>query len=380
MAHNLVELVLNSKEANAPTVFVKHPFDIGDRIEIKEEQLVVEHISLLFTVFKKVKSNQLVQIPNIVLNTLWIENISRSQAMREQLTIPVDFSTTFEDIQLLKTEMSRFVNDKDNNRDFFPDVEIQTAGINEMDKLELLINISHKSNWANETVRAARRSKFMCALVLALRKVPIAGPGGANADLGSSDNPTYSVAISDAVAVKNKQDFVEKQEASRLVPSRKTTDSKVPDRLGPLSETKAMSMLNERSPAVDGARDSTAAFYGFRDVDRNKSEMQELEEVRGVLRRTTTRGRRKSGRSDKSSTSVSSMSGIVRSASGPRVGVTAPSSMYDVQRSRSYRTSEDSDALPRMSSRPSSPGRGYLPTASQSPRPPLPPTPQQWRG
>jgi len=33
-------------------------------------------------------------------------------------------------------------------------------------------------NWSNETVRAARRSKFMCALVLALRKVPDLSPGG----------------------------------------------------------------------------------------------------------------------------------------------------------------------------------------------------------
>ena len=353
-------------------MFVKHPFDIGDRVELKEEQLVVEHISLLFTVFKKVKSNQLVQIPNIVLNTLWIENISRSKAMREQLSIYVDFGTTFEDIQLLKNEMNKFVTDKDNSRDFFPDVDIQTTGINEMDKIELLINISHKSNWANETVRAARRSKFMCALVLALRKVPINGPGGGGADLGSSDNPTYSVAISDSLAAKNKQEYAEKQESARLV-SNKKTDSRMGERLAPPTETRAMNMLNERSPALDGARDSEPSL-GYRDADRTKSETQDLEEVRGVLRRENTKGRRKSGRSDKT-TSTGSQSGIVRTASGPKTGVSAPSSMHE-QRSR--RTSADSEVLPRMPPLPPSPGRGYGPVPYPSPIPPLPPTPQ-WR-
>ena len=347
-------------------LFVKHPFDIGDRVELKEEQLVVEHISLLFTVFKKIKSNQLVQIPNIVLNTLWIENISRSKAMREQLSIYVDFGTTFEDIQLLRNELTRFVTDKENNRDFFPDVEIQTIGINEMDKLELLVEVTHKSNWANETVRASRRSKFMCALVMAIRRVPINGPGGGGAGLGSSDNPSYSVNMSDAAAMKNKKDFADKQEAARLVPSKKS-EGKSEDKTGLSAEARAMNMLNERSPALDGARDDESIAASLLDSERAKSQSQELEEVRGILRRETTKGRRKSARSGEQG------SGLYRQTSQPRSTVTPPPETHEGQRQR--RPSTDStEALPAVPPVPLSQGRSFgafpVPPGSQH---------QQWR-
>lgn len=199
-------------------LFVKHPFDVGDRVDIGENQLVVERISLLFTVFRKVKDHKTTQVPNIILNSNWIENVTRSKAMREQVLLYVNFDTTLEDIQLLKNEMSAFVLDKENNRDFQPDVDIEVTGIAEMNKLELKIEIRHKSNWSNEAVRASRRSKFMCALVLALRKIPIYGPGAGDAALGDSAKPTYSVTISDEQAAANRKEFADNKDKKRLVP------------------------------------------------------------------------------------------------------------------------------------------------------------------
>jgi hypothetical protein len=155
-------------------LFVKHPYDIGDRVDITTEQLIVEHIALLYTVFKRVSNGKTVQIPNIVLNSLWVENITRSKAMREQVSVFCAFDTSFEDVNSLKQEMIAFVRDPANSRDFYPDIEIEVVSIAEMNKLELRVEILHKSNWSNESLRTARRSKFMCALVLALRKVPIA--------------------------------------------------------------------------------------------------------------------------------------------------------------------------------------------------------------
>ena len=125
-------------------LFVKHPYDVLDRVDIGDEQLVVKHISLLFTVFKHVNNHKLTQVPNIVLNTQWINNVSRSDAMREQLQLYVDFGTTLEDIQLLKNEMQAFVNTKDNSRDFQPDIDIEITGLAEMNKMELKVEIRHK--------------------------------------------------------------------------------------------------------------------------------------------------------------------------------------------------------------------------------------------
>ncbi|KAE8353688.1 Mechanosensitive ion channel-domain-containing protein [Aspergillus coremiiformis] len=168
-------------------LFVKHPFDVGDRVEIETKPYTVQRISLLFTVFCSVADHRTTQVPNVVLNTLWIDNFTRSNAMHETLTIPIKFDTSFSDIQLLRDEMEAFVRDKDNSRDFQPDVNIDVAGVGDMDKLELAVTICHKSNWAIESVRVARRSKFMCALVAAVRRIPIRAPA-ADAAATEEDN------------------------------------------------------------------------------------------------------------------------------------------------------------------------------------------------
>lgn len=247
------------------------------------------------------------QIPNILLNSLWIENTSRSRAMREQLTVPVDFGTTFEDIQLLKTELQKFVSDKDNSRDFMPEVDIQVLDIADMDKLALCVEVVHKSNWSNETVRASRRSKLMCALVLALRKVPINGPSGGSAAVGSSDNPQYTVAVSDREAAQFRKAYALEKEQARMVPTTKLTSPTAKNAgLTHAEEQKAVDLLNERNPALDGARDASDIY---RDPSRSgNTQTNEREEFGSVLRRETTKGRRKSGRtlSTKSVSSVRS--------------------------------------------------------------------------
>lgn len=319
-------------------LFVKHPFDVLDRVDIGDDQLVVKHISLLFTVFKHVTTHKMTQVPNIVLNTMWVQNVSRSDAMREQLSIYIDFGTTLEDVQLLRNEMQAFVTDKENSRDFQPDIDVEITGIAAMDKMELKVEIRHKSNWSNETVRAARRSKFMCALVLALRKIPINGPGGGGPALGSVDQPTYSVTVSDAQAAANRDAAAKAQDAKRLFPAGKSdlpTKSKPaekpdsspknglagvisstePDmrdsitppplrlRHPPASESNALATLNSRRPAADTASTPgdqlepttprsiahSVSTMDMPDVDRTVS----IEEVRGLLRRQSTRGKRR---------------------------------------------------------------------------------------
>ncbi|KAM5486237.1 hypothetical protein McanCB56680_001318 [Microsporum canis] len=200
-------------------LFVKHPYDVGDRVHINDNELMVEHISLLFTIFRDIRNHKTIQVPNIVLNTQWIENVTRSSAMREQLTLTCDFGTSFGDIQLLKREMQTFVRAKDNSRDFGPDVDVEVSGLGEMNKLELKVEIRHKSNWHNEVVRATRRSKFLCALVLAVKKIPIYGPGGGDAALGDISKPSYSVSISHEQAQHSKDEFAAKKEAKRMIPT-----------------------------------------------------------------------------------------------------------------------------------------------------------------
>ena len=102
-------------------LFIKHPYDVGDRVSINDVQLVVEHISLMYSVFKRVDSDATVQIPHNIANTLWIENISRSRAMKERLKLSVAATTSNDDILALRGELQKFVTAEDNRRDFQPE-------------------------------------------------------------------------------------------------------------------------------------------------------------------------------------------------------------------------------------------------------------------
>jgi small-conductance mechanosensitive channel len=284
-------------------LFVKHPFDVGDRVDVSEVQYIVERMSLLYTVFRRVKDHKRTQVPNIVLNSVWIDNVSRSKAMRERIPLFVDFGTSFEDLDLLKKEMTDFVRDKDNARDFQPDIDIEVIGVAEMNKMEIQIEIRHKSNWANEAIRAARRSKFMCALVLATRKVPIAGPAGNGPAAGSAANPNYSVTISDDNAKKNREDFDLGADKKRLVPLKEQNQtSAVVSRLEALDvagttgsearEASAVDHLIKRNVAVD----PEDMLDQDRELHMDKQRSNDVEDVRNILRRESTVGRRRAGR------------------------------------------------------------------------------------
>ena len=165
-------------------IFLKHAYDVGDRIEVynvaatSRTSVVVERISILYTVFRRIDNGKELQMSNERLNMKRIENVSRSGANREEISIYADFNTTFTDIENLKAGLVRFVRSKENTRDYQPNVEVRLNNIFEMNKLELVCSFYHKSNWANEELRAARSSKFKCALLSLIRGMPFAKPGG----------------------------------------------------------------------------------------------------------------------------------------------------------------------------------------------------------
>lgn len=76
---------------------------------------------------------------------------------------------------------------------------------------------SAKSNFANDSLYSRRRTKFMCALLSALRKHDIKSPGGGGPPpVGSWENPGYSVAVTDAEAQEARAKYEAEEEAKRL--------------------------------------------------------------------------------------------------------------------------------------------------------------------
>lgn len=365
-------------------LFVKHPFDVGDRVTINNEDLIVERISLLFTVFRTINDQRTTQCPNIVLNTLWVDNITRSNAMRERLTLTVDFGTSFADVQLLKKEIENFVRDKENYRDFQPDVDVELLGVGNMDKLELRVEIRHKSNWSNESIRATRRSKFMCALVVAVRKIPIYGPGGGGAALGDPSNPSYSVSVSDEQAKAYREKAAQDKEAGRLIPKTQLKDLKSLTE-SPILEAKSTATdlgdsasnvqyrgasasanadaafanaLNTHSPGADKARPDDDALYRAPSGSTAGGNNLDVSETTGLLRGAST-GRRKrsitlsrSGTGARPGTATGAGAGA---AATPTVSAPAEYHEYDTY----YGQHEEEPSNPYGHQYTSQPGRPY---------------------
>jgi small-conductance mechanosensitive channel len=123
-------------------IFIKHPYDVGDQVDINNLPLIVEHISLLYTIFRQVGSGASIQIPNIVNNGQWIKNTSRSKAMTEMYEFSINAKTKIDAIENLGAELRNFT--RDNQRDFQPEVDVQLASIGNMKELVLRVGICHK--------------------------------------------------------------------------------------------------------------------------------------------------------------------------------------------------------------------------------------------
>lgn len=194
-------------------LFVKHPYDVGDRVVINDIELIVEHISLLYTVFHRVGSHRVLQISNIKNNDNVIDNVSRSKAMKEQITLSVHADTPFADIERLKAELEAFMQHPDNKRDFHGSVEVEMMGVKDLKQLDLTVSVLHKSNWSNEPLRQSRRNKLLAAIIATLRSVGIY-PAGADKPINIlppydavARAPIRAAVAADAAIVKQMQDL-----------------------------------------------------------------------------------------------------------------------------------------------------------------------------
>ncbi|KAF8070126.1 Mechanosensitive ion channel-domain-containing protein [Lyophyllum atratum] len=181
-------------------LFVKHPFDVGDRVNINKEYYTVKEIRLLSTVFLDSNST-LVQAPNTILNTLFIQNIRRSPQMSETFTFDVSYATTFEDLERLREKMLEFI--KAERRDYQPAFDVAVKDFPEQEKMTLTADIKYKSNGQQGALKAKRRNKWICALKTALSELAIYGPKG-NPDAPPSTT-RYTQVPYDEVIAKERQ-------------------------------------------------------------------------------------------------------------------------------------------------------------------------------
>ncbi|KAL3473341.1 Mechanosensitive ion channel-domain-containing protein [Aspergillus californicus] len=162
-------------------VFVKHPFDVGDRVTIYGnagdaglgDDYYVKQISLLYTEFKKMQGH-VVQAPNSYLNTLFVLNQRRSGALAEAVPINIKYGTSVDQIDALRQRLVEFV--RSERREFQTNILTELRQVTDNFSITLNIVFFYKSNWQNEGLRLQRRNKFICMLMIALQEIGIEGP------------------------------------------------------------------------------------------------------------------------------------------------------------------------------------------------------------
>ncbi|KAI9808994.1 MAG: hypothetical protein M1825_002283 [Sarcosagium campestre] len=162
-------------------VFVKHPFDVGDRVSIYGntgskglgDDYLVKEISLLYTEFKKLEG-QIVQAPNSYLNTLFILNMRRSGGLAEAVPVTVKFGTTLDQIDSLRQRLLDFVTEE--KREYQGKILTELREVIEAHAITINVVFFYKSNWQNELLRLQRRNKFICAMMVSMQELGIEGP------------------------------------------------------------------------------------------------------------------------------------------------------------------------------------------------------------
>ncbi|KAF2187034.1 mechanosensitive ion channel-like protein family [Zopfia rhizophila CBS 207.26] len=162
-------------------VFVKHPFDVGDRVGIygntgalgRGDDYFVKEIALLYTEFKKMEGH-VVQAPNSYLNTLFILNQRRSGGLAEAVPVTIKFGTTLDQIDSLRQRLLEFV--RSEKREYQSNILTELREVSEAHAITLNVVFFYKSNWQNELLRLQRRNKFICALMVSMQELGIEGP------------------------------------------------------------------------------------------------------------------------------------------------------------------------------------------------------------
>ncbi|KAJ3178978.1 hypothetical protein HDU87_003247 [Geranomyces variabilis] len=142
-------------------LFVTHPYDAGDRVVIDAQNLLVEEVGVLTTVFKRM-DGQLIYAPNTLVSQKLITNLRRSSDQSEAIEVQIDFNTPEDRIRLLRERLVEFV--KSEPREFVGTCDVHIADIENVNKVKLNVILKHKGNWQDGSKRWGRRTMFMYAL------------------------------------------------------------------------------------------------------------------------------------------------------------------------------------------------------------------------
>ncbi|KAL0422947.1 UNVERIFIED_CONTAM: Mechanosensitive ion channel protein 6 [Sesamum latifolium] len=151
-------------------VFVMHPFDVGDRCEIDDVQMIVEEMNILTTVFLRF-DNQKIIYPNVTLATRPINNYYRSPDMGDAIDFAVHMATPAEKIAVMKQRIVSYI---DNRSDYwYPGPTIVLMNLENLQILKMSVWLRHRMNHQNMGERWKRRAFLVEEMVKIFKELDI---------------------------------------------------------------------------------------------------------------------------------------------------------------------------------------------------------------
>ncbi|CAM0958890.1 unnamed protein product [Alopecurus aequalis] len=151
-------------------LFVMHPFDVGDRCEIEEVQVVVEEMNILTTVFLRY-DNLKMYYPNNILATKPIMNFCRSPDMGEGIDFSIHVATSVEKLALMKERILCYIDNKKEH--WYPGAMVVLRDVDDTNKLKVSIWLRHTLNFQDMGMRFVRRELVLQEMIKVLKDLDI---------------------------------------------------------------------------------------------------------------------------------------------------------------------------------------------------------------
>jgi len=136
-------------------LFITHPFDVGDRIEIDGQAYLVKDFGLTNVTMKKPNGEE-IYAPTSELTSKFINNIRRSSPLIQVFNITVNSkSTTAKQIEALQERLQKFV-DKE-SRNFQGRCVVSATDILDELRMNIAIIVQHKHN-GQDAIRVRQRN------------------------------------------------------------------------------------------------------------------------------------------------------------------------------------------------------------------------------
>ncbi|XP_071924417.1 mechanosensitive ion channel protein 6-like [Coffea arabica] len=151
-------------------LFIMHPYDVGDRCEIEEVQMVVVEMNILTTEFERYDGQKIIY-PNSILATRPIGNYNRSPHMGDQIEFSIHISTPWDKILTLQQNIRSYV--ESNAKHWYPDPTILIKDVEDMNRLVMVVWPKHRMNHQDMRQRWLRRALLVDEMIKIFRELDI---------------------------------------------------------------------------------------------------------------------------------------------------------------------------------------------------------------